>query len=189
MLDRIVMARQLLVPLKRHEHVGDVIPYLEKISQPGMKVVFLFPLPVRHRNWWRDRRISRETDAQTRLAIGLAPSHAWDYQRSSSQEKHFPVCEYSWENEKRLYQEKLFPLCEALRQRGSEIAVTVYTGSLSKALGNYMASRDFHLIMMRGGLGLGIKRFFYEAIPLFRMFKRGEGAPVLLLYNRSKAAE
>jgi len=189
MLEGIVMARQLLVPLKRHEHVDDVIPYLEKISQPGMKVVFLFPLPVRHLNWWRDRRISREADVQTRLAIGLAPSYAWDYQRSSSQEKHFPVCEYSWENEKRLYQEKLFPLCEALRQRGSEIAVNLYTGSLRKALGNYMVSRDFHLIMMRGGLGLGIKRLLYQAIPIFRLFRGADCSPVLLLYNRSKAAE
>ncbi len=36
------MARQILVPVKRSE----VIPYIERIAAPGMKVVFLLRYPV-----------------------------------------------------------------------------------------------------------------------------------------------
>lgn len=73
------MAGQLIVPLKRHEHVADVVPYLEKIGQPGMKVVFLLPLPTRYRNWSRDWQMAREADMHTRLAIGLLPGYFWEY--------------------------------------------------------------------------------------------------------------
>ncbi len=36
------MAEQILVPLKRHDQIEEIIPYLKKISKP-MKVTFLFP--------------------------------------------------------------------------------------------------------------------------------------------------
>lgn len=175
------MAKELLVPLKRHEHVGDVLPYLEKISQPGVKIVFLLPFPVAHIRWSRDREVSREADVQTRLAMGLPLYHPWDHPMSSFREKHLSVCEHFWEEEKRLYRERLFPLCEVLRQRGSEIAVNLYTGSLRKALGNYMVSRDFHLIMTRVGIVEWIARFLDGTVSIFQLFNRPTFSPVLLI--------
>jgi hypothetical protein len=90
------MAEQILVPLKRNDRVEVIIPYLEKVTQPGMRVVFLAHYPVdrlminyrgdlRSRsaageihdseiNWWRDRRVSMEVVIQTRLAMGLPAS-------------------------------------------------------------------------------------------------------------------
>ncbi len=36
------MAEQIFVPLKMHDQIEEIIPYLKKISKP-MKVTFLFP--------------------------------------------------------------------------------------------------------------------------------------------------
>ena len=35
------MARQILVALKSEDRLSQMIPYIEKIAQPGMRVVFL----------------------------------------------------------------------------------------------------------------------------------------------------
>jgi hypothetical protein len=34
------MAEQILVTLKRHDRIEEIIPYLEKVAQPGTTVVF-----------------------------------------------------------------------------------------------------------------------------------------------------
>ena len=36
------MAEQILAPLKRHDRIEEIIPYLKKITKP-MKLAFLFP--------------------------------------------------------------------------------------------------------------------------------------------------
>lgn len=37
-----IMAEQILAPLKRHDRIEEIIPYLKKITKP-MKLAFLFP--------------------------------------------------------------------------------------------------------------------------------------------------
>ncbi len=176
------MAEELLVTLKKYGQAHEMIPYVEKISQPGMKVVFLLPFTVHHSSCWRDRRISSVADIHTRLAAGLPPSYAWHYEKTSYKEKHFPVCEYSWENERRRFQEKLFPLCEGLCQRGSEIAVNLYNScDLRKVLRNYRLSRDRYLILMPCSIGLRFKTLLCRTLSTFRLSKASTYTPVLLL--------
>ena len=38
-----IMAEQVLVPLKRNDRVEEIIPYVEKVTRPGMEVGFLLP--------------------------------------------------------------------------------------------------------------------------------------------------
>jgi hypothetical protein len=45
------MAEKILVPLKRHDRVEEVIPYIEKVTQPGTSVVFLIHHPVNGLKW------------------------------------------------------------------------------------------------------------------------------------------
>ncbi len=175
------MAAQMLVPLKRNDRVEEIIPYIEQVTQPGMKVIFLMPVHDKEINCWRDRRISMEVERQTRLAMDLPASHPWETKTSLAQESHFQVCEYSWEKQRRLYQEIVFPLCEPLRKKGSEVSITLYTGSLRKALRYHALGNDDCLIMVRGGIDLWITRFMQGAIPIFGLFKRTECAPMLLL--------
>lgn len=40
------MAKQILVPLKKEDGMEEVIPYIERIVQPGMRVVFLVRYPL-----------------------------------------------------------------------------------------------------------------------------------------------
>ena len=197
------MAEQILVPLKRNDRVEEIIPYVESITQPGMQVVFLAPYQVdrlminyqgdlksnsstaeihdNEMNWWRDRRISMETERRTRLAEGLPSTYPWEDRRCVPKERVFPVCEYPWENQKRHYQETIFPLCEPLRKKGCEVSVALYMGSLRKALKNYALNKDVCLIIVRGVIGLWITRFIQGTIPFFGLFKRTENAPMLLL--------
>lgn len=35
------MAKQILVPLKEHDRIEEIIPYIEEVARPGMRVVFL----------------------------------------------------------------------------------------------------------------------------------------------------
>jgi hypothetical protein len=40
------MNKKILVPLERYDRSEEMIPYVEKIARPGMKVVFLMRYPV-----------------------------------------------------------------------------------------------------------------------------------------------
>ncbi len=175
------MAEQILVPLKRNDRVEEILPYVEQVTQPGMKVVFLMPAHDREINCWRDRRIFMEVEKQTRLAAGLPAAYSWESKASLAQERHFQVCEYSWENQKRLYEDTIFPLCEPLRNKGCVISVGLYRGNLRKALRDYALGNDRCLIMVQGGIGFWITRFMQGAIPIFGLFKRTECPPMLLL--------
>jgi len=42
MKEEMIMAEQILAPVKRHDRIEEIIPYLKKISKP-MKLAFLFP--------------------------------------------------------------------------------------------------------------------------------------------------
>lgn len=176
------MRGELLVPLKQYRQVAEMIPYIEKISQPGMKVIFLLPFTGLQSNYCRDRRISWAANVSTRLAAGLPPSYAWQYEKNSYEPRHFSMCEYSWENEKRRLQEKLFPFCDGLRQMGSEIAVDLYNkGDLRKVLRNYWLSRDHCLTIMPCGIGLRIKTLLCRGLSTFRFWKASTYSSALLL--------
>ena len=197
------MAPQILVALERDDRVEEIIPYIEQITQPGMEVVFLAPYhmdrsTVAYRgdlksssgaadiddgeiSWWRDLRTTMESERQTRLAMNLPGQLSLGKQRTPSQERHFPDCEYSWQNQRRLFQETIFPLCEPLRKKGCEVSVALYMGSLRKALKDYRLNKDVRLILLRGGIGLWITSFIQRIIPTFGLFKLTECVPMLLL--------
>ena len=42
MKEEMTMAEQILAPLKRHDPIEEIIPYLKKITKP-MRAAFLFP--------------------------------------------------------------------------------------------------------------------------------------------------
>ncbi len=176
------MAEQILVPLKRNDRVEEIIPYVEQVTQPGMKVVFLMPVHDNEINCRRDRRIFTEVQRQTRLAMGLSASYPWENKASLAQARRFQwTSEYSWEDQRRSYQKSLFPLCEPLHKKGCAVSVALYMGSLRKTIRYYTLGNDVCLIMLRGGVGLWITRFMQGTIPIFGLFKRTYCAPMLLL--------
>jgi|SRR6266481_1954659 len=96
--------------------VEEIIPYVVKVTQPGVRVVFLVPNPVDRltidyrgdlrshstaaeiHNCKINRRISMEAERRTRFGEGLPSMHPWENRRCGREERSFPVCEYPWEN-------------------------------------------------------------------------------------------
>jgi hypothetical protein len=52
---------KILVSLGRHDGIEEILPYIEKIAHPGMRVVFLIPYPVKLWPWFRDHWITTES--------------------------------------------------------------------------------------------------------------------------------
>jgi hypothetical protein len=156
------MAGQILVPLKKDVRIEEILPYLEKIAQSGMKVVFLIRYPTTGGfDWLRyDGGMGEPVEGATLAAN----------KRDSSEE------------ERQLAEHRVFLAQEALRKRGVEIIVDVYTGSLRRVIEDYKASGDVHWIMMRTGRGNPIMRLLGWKDPFLGMFKRSSFSPVLLLH-------
>ena len=163
-LEEGIMPGQILVALKRNDRLERIIPYIERVAQPGMRVVCLMPYPVEARLWVQDHWVVTESPLEA-LLMGRKI-----------------VENYSWEMQRRLAEHKVFRAQDALRKRGVEIAVDVYAGSLRRVVGDYMAKEDVCLIMMQSGSGLAVVRFLHRMLSLFGLFKRPNVSPVLLLH-------
>ena len=157
------MPEKILVALKRHDRVAEIIPYLNRIAERGMRVVFLVPYPVEERLWLRDRRVRTESPGRAMM------------EGRKMKEK------YSWDMQNGLAEKRIFPAREALQNKGIEVSVIVYTRSLRKVIQNYAANGDVHLIIMRTGSGNTIERLLPWLSNLFRSFNRSNSPPVLLL--------
>lgn len=158
------MAAQILVSLKRNDRIEGILPYIEEITKPGMKVVFLMPYPLNSWAYLQDHWVTTESPREAMLAgRKIIDTYSWDVQRG-------------------LAEQKVFPVREALSRKGVEVAVDVYTGGLKKAATDYMANGDVRLIMIGAGSGLRIMRFLRGAISLLGLSRRPSFSPVLLLH-------
>ncbi len=153
------MSKIILVALGRNDHTEEVIPYIEKLVQPGMQVVFLFRYPVAGFIWPREG-IRRE---------------------SSSEQKRL-TDHYSWEENLLRAQKKVSPAFEVLQRKGAEVAVELYNGSLRKAISNHAPEGDVHLIMARAGIWQWVKSFFNGTNSAVKLFSRAGFSPVLLIH-------
>jgi hypothetical protein len=156
------MSKKILVPLGQYDQSEEMIPYIEKVVRPGMKVVFLMRYPVD--------------------GIGLRKE---EYGMRAALEAKNLVNYYSWEGNLEKAKQQVAPACEALQARGIETAVDVYAGSLKKAVRTYTLNGDVHLIMTRAGIGDWIARLFGGTNSVFKWFKRPSFSPVMLINPRT----
>src|SRR5262245_61239427 len=156
------MNKKILVPLGQYDRGEEMIPYIEKVARPGMKVVFL----LRY------------------LVYGIR-FHKEEYGMRAALEAKNLVNYYSWEGNLEKAKQQVAPACEALLARGIETAVDVYAGSLKKAVRTYTLNGDVHLIMTRPGIGDWIARLFGGTNSVFKWFKRPSFSPVVLINPRT----
>ena len=156
------MNKKILVPLGQYDRSEEMIPYIEKVVRPGMKVVFLMRYPVD--------------------GIGLRKE---EYGMRAALEAKNLVNYYSWEGNLEKAKQQVAPACEALQARGIETAVDVYAGSLKKAVRSHMLNGDVHLIMTCAGIGDWIARLFGGTNSVFKWFKRPSFSPVMLINPRT----
>ena len=114
-----------------------------------MRIVFLIPYPVDAWLYLRDHWVTTESPGNATLAGRMLMEN------------------YAWEAQKELAEQKVAPARAALRGRGVDIAVDVYTGRLGEVVRSYARSGDVHLVTLRGVSGLRILSFLREMICLF----------------------
>lgn len=159
------MNKQILVPLRQHDRIEDVLPCVERVAQPGMKVVFLLGYPV--------EGFTRHLALYTQLEGGLS-------QRTAAA-RHLANI-YSWEGNLRRAESRVSPAREALERMGAEVAVEAYAGSLNKAVAKYAAKGEVHLIITPAGIGNRISRFLSGTIFGFQVFKRRSFSRAVLIH-------
>ena len=124
------MNKKILVPLGQYDRSEEMIPYIENVARPGMKVVFLMRYPVDGFIWAKE-----------------------EYGMRAALEAKKLVHYYSWEGNLEKAKKQIAPACEALRAKGIEATVDIYAGSLKKAVRSHTLNGDVHLIMTRAGIG------------------------------------
>jgi nucleotide-binding universal stress UspA family protein len=159
------MAKKILVPLKRDDRVEEIVPCVEKVAKPGMKVVFLLRYP--------GEDFGRILDLCARMEGGMTG-------RSAAARELTNI--YSWEGNVQRAQRKVSAAREVLKQKGVEVDVDVYTGSLRKAVRGYTVNGDVDLIVTPAGMGTRIVRFLSGTISLMQAFKRANFSPAVLIH-------
>jgi hypothetical protein len=169
------MAPQILVALKSEDRLSQMIPYIEKIAQPGMKVVFLIgfhPLAA------------STTPRYNTLGLRFLEDPRFDGDVEKPQfAAEISSGTQSMEKQRLSVEHKVFLALEALRKRGVEILVDVYVGSLKRVLKNYTRKGNVHFIVKRLGKIPAMMQFVCTAFPFFSAFKQRAFSPVLLLHT------
>jgi len=159
------MAAQILVPLKKHDRIEEIVPYIEKVTEPGASVVFLVHHPVNGFKWLQ---------AYCRIAqCGLEKTLTMRRMMES----------YSLETRGQLAQRRVFQICEALHDMRWNITVDVYTGSLRKALESYANHQVAQLLVMQPGVYQRIMNVLPRAIFVSSIFSRSFSSSTLLFHT------
>jgi hypothetical protein len=159
------MAAKILVPLKRHDRIEQIVPCIEKVAEAGASVVFLVHHPVNGFKWLQ---------AYCGIAqCGLEKTFAVRRMMES----------YSLKTRAQLAQRRVFQTCKALHDMRMNITVDVYTGRLRKTLKNYENNGDMQLLIMRSGIGQRIMSFFRVVNAIGTMFQGPTTSSVLVNCN------
>lgn len=170
------MTGQILVALKSQDRLGEMIPYLEKIAEPGSKVVFLVSfspnadLNGSHDNDPSTLKHGEETQVdenlrETNCALG-------NYRLPQPPED---LCLGA--------EQKTYLTLEAFRKRGIEMTVDLYNGSLRSVVKKYLRNGNVDLIMKRTGWYLPMGNLLNRMFPSLALSRQQSLAPVLLLHT------
>lgn len=162
------MLGQILVALKERDRIQEIIPILEKIAKPGMKVTFLVPYPVDLRAWLRDHWIVTESSRKAML------------------EGKRIMAKYSWEEQKRLAEQKISLAREALSTMGVEVALVI-KGCLRRATREYVLNGDLQFILISALNGQATMGLMHLTTLLARRIKRPIFSSFLLYHPRHGA--
>jgi hypothetical protein len=158
------MAVKILVPLKRHDRIEQIVPYIEKVVEAGASVVFLVHHPVSGFKWLQAYCGIVQCGLEKPLTVRRM------------------IESYSLKTRMQLAQSRVFQTCAALYDMGLNITVDVYTGSLRKTLKSYANNGDMQLLVMRPGIGQRIMSFLQGVHALGTMLRGPTTSSVLLLH-------
>ena len=167
------MEQEILVAIKSEDRLSQMIPYIQKVAQPGMRVVLLIrfiansvskPLP----------HDSIELECAEESGYGEEEQPKLTVKNINGTQ--------SMEERKLSAEHKVFLALEALIKKGIDITVDLYTGSLGRALKAHTSKGGVHIILMRANRKRLIMDSFQKAFSVFGLFKRSTFSPVLVLH-------
>lgn len=158
------MAAKILVPLKRHDRIEEVIPYIEDLAEPGASVVFLVHRPVTGFKWLQAYCGIAQCALEKTIAVRRM------------------IESYSVKTRMQLARLRVFQTCGALHDLGLNFTVDVYTGSLSKTLKSYANNGDMQLLVMRLGIGQRIMSALHGLGSAPSVFSRSFSSYALLVH-------
>ena len=152
------MGGTILIAVKRHNQIEEIIPVLKNSMKAGTQVVFL----VRYRiSSLQLCCLSGVEAMQPGASAALAARYSW-FGAQPQFDEH-----------------RISAACEALSRQGIGVTVHPYTGRLKKAIRKYTARRDVQLIMTAKEVVPKSLRFVNRLLCLIRFSKR-HTPPVLL---------
>jgi hypothetical protein len=154
---------KILVPLKKHDRIEEIVPYIEKVTEPGSSVVFLIQRPISGFKWLQAYCGISQCGLEKTLAVPRM------------------IESYPLKMQIELAQRRVFQTCGALHDMGLNFTVDVYTGSLRKTLRIYANNGDVQLLVMRLGIGQRIMGFLQGVDSIGTMLRRPTASSVLLL--------
>jgi hypothetical protein len=158
------MGKKILVPLKKHDRIEEIMPYIEKVAQPGTSVVFLVHHPVNGFKWLQAYCGIAQCGLEKTLTVRRM------------------IESYSLKTRVQLAQRRVFQSCETLHDMGLNFTVDVYMGSLRKTLKSYANNGDAQLLVMRPGIGHRIMSVLHGAVSVNSVFSRSFSSSMLLLH-------
>jgi hypothetical protein len=161
------MTNHVLVALDGSDRIEQFLPYIERVVQPGLKVTFLFQysIPVFY------QLIGQLLAIHTGVTQSRLPDQ---FGRKGMMQQQM-----------QLALDKVAPAGLALHNKGVEISVTVFTGSVRKVVHEYAKIGDVHLVLMHHSHGNWLPRAARTLTSLLRFFKPQPLPPILLLHPSS----
>jgi len=130
-MGEMTMEETILIPLRNSDEVHGIIPYLEKIAEPGGTVVFVVRCVTDGCHQALDRKVLLEP--------GLP---------SSVVGSQFSI-RCSLEHKKQLAENTILSACSSLRQRGVNIEVNAHSGSTKRVVKNYLLYGNTNFLVVR----------------------------------------
>ena len=69
------MQAQVLVPLKPHQRVDELVPYLELLAPAGSTVVFLIPIATNLFPWWSEALTAPVSELKNSITTAVLAPH------------------------------------------------------------------------------------------------------------------
>jgi hypothetical protein len=153
------MGGTILIAVKRHNQIEEIIPALKNAVKAGTQVVFLVRY---HISSLQLCCLSAVEAVQPGASAALAARYS------------------CFGAQAQFAEHRILAACEALSRQGIGVTVHPYTGRLKKAIRKYTAREDVQLIMMAKGVVPRAVRFVDRLLRLIRFSKRRPIPPALL---------
>lgn len=124
------MSGQILVPLKKHDLIEEITPYVEQFAQPKSRVVFLI-------------HYSGDGFADLRTCLTVMQTEIRHITMARHRTETFIL-----KRQRQRAEAKVFAARQLLKSKGVDVAVVLYSGSLRGAVKDHIKRQETQLIVM-----------------------------------------